>query len=66
MEDPTAAVGIEHTFGTTLARSASSHTIAASFPPSSSVSLFTVLAQASATFLPVAVLPVKLILLMPL
>lgn len=66
MEDPTAAVGIGYTFGTTFARSASSHTIAASLPPSSSVSRFTVLAQASATFLPVAVLPVKLILLMPL
>ena len=53
------------TEGTILSISTSSQIIAASFPPSSSVTRFNVLAQLSITSLPVAMEPVKLILSMP-
>lgn len=45
--------------------STSSHTMAASLPPSSRTHRFSVLAQLSATLLPVGMEPVKVIMSMP-
>jgi hypothetical protein len=53
------------TLGTANSKSASAHTIHASFPANSSVTFFSVRAQLSMTLLPVAIVPVKLILAMP-
>ena len=52
------------TGGTTLSKSTSSQTMAASFPPNSRVHRLRVLLQPSITFFPTAIEPVKLILSM--